>query len=317
MKGTQGRCWFCFCLSAASLGGCQTSSSNERTKAHDWSDRPAAIAPPVVAVGSGKAFERLIFADEFDSGTLDRGKWNVVGPVFWVNNEQQAYVDSGETIRLLPAGSVAGAEGGVLVLQPQYRKSFATPSGRTADFISGRITTRDKFEFTYGRAAARIRMPDAVGVWPAFWLLGNGKWPDTGEIDIMEYVGERDWVGVALHGPGYSGETPLVNKYFLNGGVDVTGWHVYAVEWTPRQMVFKFDEQTIYRVTRPMVEHYGAWVFDTPKFVILNFALGGAYPFKTNGIRQPYNGLPTETVRRIKGNEIAMEVDWVRVYALD
>jgi beta-glucanase (GH16 family) len=158
-------------------------------------------------------------------------------------------------------------------------------------------------------------MPDAAGVWPAFWLLGNGKWPDTGEIDIMEYVGEKDWVGVAVHGPGYSGETPLVNKYYFEDGTDVTDWHTYAVEWTDREMLFKVDERTIYRATRPMVEHHGAWAFDTPKFVILNFALGGAYPFKTNGIKKPYNGLPGETVDRIKAGDITMEIDWVRVHA--
>lgn len=262
-------------------------------------------------------FARLVFADEFNSGALDRTKWNVIGPDFWVNNEQQAYVDSPDTIRFQPAGSVPGADGGVMVLMPRFSAGYATPSGRKADFISGRIDTRGNFEFTHGRAAARIRMPDAVGVWPAFWLLGNGKWPDTGEIDIMEYVGEKDWVGVALHGPGYSGETPLVNKYFFDGGIDVTDWHVYAVEWTNREMLFKVDERILYRVTRPMVEHYGAWVFDTPKFVILNFALGGAYPFKTNGIKQPYNGLPADTVERIKSGDIAMEVDWVRVHRAD
>lgn len=256
----------------------------------------------------------LIFADEFNSGSLDRSKWNVVGPEFWVNNEQQAYVDSPETIRFLPASAVPGAQGGVLVLQPRFSQGFKTPKGRTADFISGRINTRDKFEFTHGRAAARIRMPDAVGVWPAFWLLGNGKWPDTGEIDIMEYVGEKDWTGVAVHGPGYSGETPLVNKFFFEDGTDVTSWHEYAVEWTDQAMVFKVDDREIYRATRPMVEHYGEWVFDTPKYLIVNFALGGAYPFKTNGIERPYNGLPAETVERIKAGEIMMEVDWVRVH---
>jgi beta-glucosidase len=257
----------------------------------------------------------LIFSDEFNAGSLDRDKWNVVGPEFWVNNEQQAYLDSPETIRFLPAGAVPGAEDGVLVLQPRFSEGFKTPTGRVADFVSGRINTRGKFDFTHGRAAARIRMPDAEGVWPAFWLLGNGKWPDTGEIDILEYVGEKDWVGVALHGPGYSGETPLVNKYFFEDGTDVTQWHVYAVEWSDSEIVFTVDDRTIYRVTRPMVEHYGKWVFDTPKFVILNFALGGAYPFKTSGIEEPYNGLPAETVERIKAGEITMEVDWVRVHS--
>lgn len=259
----------------------------------------------------------LVFADEFDSGTLDRSKWNVVGPEFWVNNEQQAYVDSPETIRFLPAGAVPGASGGVLVLQPRFQQGFTTPTGRKANFVSGRIDTSGKFDFTHGRAEARIRMPDAIGVWPAFWLLGNDKWPDTGEIDIMEYVGEKDWIGVALHGPGYSGETPLVNKYFFTPGEDVTDWHVYAVEWTARELLFKVDERLIYRVTRPMVEHYGPWRFDNRKYLILNFALGGAYPVKTNGLKGRYEGLPEETVEAIKAGKVQMEVDWVRVYRAD
>lgn len=269
---------------------------------------------PATSGGQGRA---LLFADEFNDGQLDRSKWNVIGPGFWVNNEQQAYVDAPDTIHFLPAGVVPGADGGVLVLQPRYRKGFRTPDGRTTDFVSGRLESQGKFEFTYGRAAARIRMSDAVGVWPAFWLLGNGPWPNAGEIDIMEYVGEADWTGVALHGEGYSGETPFVDKQFFPPGTDVTQWHEYAVEWTPRQILFLVDGRLTYRVTRPMVEHYGKWSYDTPKFVILNFALGGAYPHKTNGIDTPYQGLPASTVERIRQGDITMHVDWVRVHGAD
>lgn len=265
-----------------------------------------------VAVPTGS--EQLIFADEFNQATLDRTKWNVVGPAFWVNEEAQAYIDSPETVRLLPSGSIDGASDGVLVLQPRFREGFETPTGRKADFVSGRIHTKGKFDFTHGRAVARIRMPAATGVWPAFWLLGNGKWPETGEIDIMEYVGEPDWVGVALHGPGYSGETPLVNKYFFRPGTDVTDWHEYEVDWDATRILFRVDGRLIYRVTRPMVEHYGSWRFDTPQHLILNFAVGGVYPFKTNGIDQPYKGVPGNTVERIRRSELLMEVDWVRVY---
>lgn len=275
---------------------------------------PNAVPETGSAAPPNPGFNRLIFADEFNSGTLDRSKWNVEGPSFWVNNEQQAYVDTPQTVRFLAAGAAPGSENGILVLQPRFLKGFVAASGRRADFVSGRINTSAKFEFTHGRAAARIRMPNAGGVWPAFWLLGSGKWPDTGEIDIMEYVGEKEWTGVALHGPGYSGETPLVNKHYFGEGTDVTQWHIYAVEWTSTEMLFKVDGRTTYRVTRPMVEHYGKWVFDTPKHIILNFALGGVYPFKTNGIKKPYNGLPAATVERIKKGEIGMEIDWVRVH---
>lgn len=49
-------------------------------------------------------------------------------------------------------------------------------------------------------------LPAGAGLWPAFWLLGYDKWPESGEIDVMEYVGEPDWVSAAVHGPGYFGE---------------------------------------------------------------------------------------------------------------
>jgi hypothetical protein len=270
-----------------------------------------ALPAPALAEAEQPARD-LVFADEFDEPTLDRTTWNVVGPDFWVNNEQQAYIDDPATVAIVEG--VSGAEGGALMLRPLFKPGIDTHPERKADFVSGRIDSKGKFDFTYGRAEARIRMPDAVGVWPAFWLLGNGEWPGTGEVDIMEYVGEKDWTGVALHGPGYSGETPLVNKFFFPEGTDVTDWHVYAVEWTRDAILFEIDGRLTYRVTRPMVEHYGDWRFDTPKHVILNFAMGGAYPFKTNGIDKPYNGVPQETVDKVKTGDVAMLVDWVRVY---
>ncbi|MEZ5680530.1 MAG: glycoside hydrolase family 16 protein [Erythrobacter sp.] len=269
-----------------------------------------ALAHDPRAVTDGR---EIIFADEFDNGALDRDKWIVIGPDFWVNNEQQAYVDDPSTIAF--EDEADGASGGVLVLRPVFKPGADPKKERNAPFLSGRIESRGKFDFTHGRAEARIRMPDAVGVWPAWWLLGNDEWPGTGEIDIMEYVGEKDWTGVALHGPGYSGETPLVNKYFFPDGVDVTQWHTYSVEWTDQQILFEIDGRLTYRVTRAMVENYGEWRFDNPKHLILNFAIGGAYPAKTNGIEAPYNGVPRETVEKVKAGKVAMLVDWVRVYA--
>ena len=255
----------------------------------------------------------LLWADEFNEAELDRDNWNVIGTDFWVNNEQQAYVDAPEVLSIVEGAE--GADGGALMLRPVYAPGIDPHPDRKADFLSGRIESQGKFDFTHGRAEARIKMPDAEGVWPAWWMLGNDRWPDTGEIDIMEYVGEKDWIGVALHGPGYSGETPLVNKYFFADSEDVTDWHVYAVEWEEDQLLFQIDGRTIYRVTRPMVENYGDWRFDNPKYLILNFAMGGAYPFKTNRIEEPYNGVPQATVDKVKAEEVAMLVDWVRVYA--
>ena len=269
-----------------------------------------ACSVPALAQQEGP--RETVFADEFDGPALDRKKWNVEGDAFWVNNEQQAYVDSPDTITV--SHEVDGAPDGALVLQPRWRPGYQTSKGRKADFVSGRIDSKGRFDFAFGRAEARIRLTDHVGVWPAWWLLGNGEWPETGEIDIMEYVGEKDWTGVAVHGPGYSGDRGPVNRfYFRPGHGDATRWHVYAVDWTPQKMIFTVDGHVAYTVTRPEIEFNHRWAFDNPKYLILNFALGGAYPVKVNNIRAPYDGMPQATVDAIKRGEVAMYVDWVRV----
>ena len=65
-----------------------------------------------------------------------------------------------------------------------------------------------------------------------------------------------------------------------------------------------------------MVDFFGSWVFDNEKFLILNVAVGGTYPFKTNGIHSPYYGLAEVTVASIKQDEAKMMIDWVRVDSL-
>lgn len=255
----------------------------------------------------------LPFFDDFGGGALDRTKWNVRTTGRVVNNEQQAYIDSPETLYLLE--STEGAEGPVLVLHPRHHPGFETEDGRTFDFVSARIDTRDRFDFRYGTASARMKLPPGAGMWPAFWAMGYGRWPQTGEIDIMEYVGETDWVSSAVHGPGYSGEGGLVNKLFFTDGSNALDWHVYTLHRAPDHMTFEVDGVMVYRVTRPMTEFFGTWEFDDDKYLILNCALGGTYPFKTNGIGSPYYGIPEETVDLIAHDEARVLIDWVRIEA--
>lgn len=254
--------------------------------------RPAKQAP-----------ERTVFFDDFSGLELDRASWNVVVTGRTVNDEQQAYVDSPDVLSVRDAA---------LVIQPRYRRGFTTPQGRAFDFISGRIDTRSKFSFTYGVAAARMKLAAGAGLWPAFWAMGEGRWPDTGEIDIMENVGDPEWTSVALHGPGYFGNTPLVKRTPLTAG-DATSWHVYSVDWSRDALIFYVDEREVYRAPRATVERFGAWAYDNPKFLILNLALGGNFPKSVNKSAAPYPGLPDSTVRTIQNDEARILVDWVRV----
>lgn len=254
-----------------------------------------------------------VFFEDFNSNDLDRNKWNVEVTGQTVNDEQQAYVDSASVLYIVKGKDAEGAKNGALVIKPIYHPGYTSTEQKKYDFISGRINTRTKMEFTYGNASARMKIASGAGLWPAFWALGEGNWPDCGEIDMMETVGDSSWVSNALHGPNYFGNTPLAYRYFFPKNTTVNDWHVYSVDWTPDLLVFKTDGVVTYTVTRAMVEHYGRWAFDNPKFIILNFALGGGYPGGVNKVTKPYYGISQSTVDKIKAGQAKVLIDWVLV----
>ncbi|HEX6464591.1 MAG TPA: glycoside hydrolase family 16 protein [Vicinamibacterales bacterium] len=267
----------------------------------------ALLAAPRTPVSADKT----IFFEDFSGAALDRTKWNVIVTGRTVNQEQQAYVDSPETIAL--RSDAEGAQRGALSITARRHPGFRTPEGRAFDFVSGRIDTRGKFQFTYGTAEARIRLTAGAGLWPAFWALGTGRWPDTGEMDILENVGDPAWTNFAVHGPGYAGDKCFDFRQRFHGGGDITGWHVYGMTWTPDAMIFAVDGHERWRVDRATVETRGGWAFDTPKFLIVNQAIGGTYPHAVNHAETPFLGLPQSTVDTIAAGRAVMLVDWIRV----
>lgn len=274
------------------------------------SDRAAYPALP----GEQGGTYRTTFFDDFTGAGLDRSKWRVVRTgqeMGSVNGEAQAYADSPDNIR---------TENGVLELEARYCKGCTQAGGGTYDFTSGRIDTYTKHDFTYGRVSARIRVPDGEGFWPAFWLLGSDvdnpdvSWPNSGETDILENIGYPDWTSSGLHGPGYSGGGNIGASQTFPGGGRADQWHDYAVEWTPAAMRFYVDDRLVQETTRNKLESTrGQWVFDHNQYVILNLALGGAYPAGWNKVTEPYWGLPQTSVDKIARGGVQAEVDWVRV----
>jgi len=173
-----------------------------------------------------------------------------------------------------------------------------------SSYTSARLLTKGKFEQTYGRFEARMRLPYGKGIWPAFWLLGddsNGTqiWPQIGEIDIMEYVGDKPTsMFGTVHGPGYSGAESISKSYVLQNDRFDTGFHVFGIEWGPDYINYYVDDVLYNQITPEDVP--GEWVFNRgPFYIILNLAVGGALPGSPNA----------ETVF-----PQTLLVDYVRVY---
>ena len=238
-------------------------------------------------------FTNLVMSDEFDTnGVPNPSIWNYnigTGQNGWGNNELQYYTDRSENVTV---------QNGVLILTAR-KEDFEGSA-----YTSARLLTKGKFEQTYGRFEARIRLPWGQGLWPAFWLLGddnNGAdvWPQIGEIDIMEYLGnEPSKVFGTVHGPGYSGGQSISKSFELENDRFDTGFHVFGIEWGPDYINFYVDDKLYNQITPNDVP--GEWVFNRgPFYIILNVAVGGDLPGAPNA----------ETVF-----PQTMLVDYVRVY---
>lgn len=234
---------------------------------------------------------KLVMEDNFDGTTLNSALWSYdigTGSNGWGNNEEQYYTDRPENIVV---------ENGMLKITAIKENYMGS------GYTSARILTKGKFEQKYGRMEARIKLPWGKGIWPAFWMLGADietvGWPQCGEIDIMEYLGDNPTTAFGtLHGPGYSGGSSISKSYTLTNARYDSDFHIFGVEWDENYINFYIDGALYNQITPADVP--GEWVFnDSPFFLILNMAVGGNLPGSPNA----------ETVFPQK-----MLVDYVRVY---
>lgn len=232
---------------------------------------------------NGSSGPQLVWSDEFNS--LNTATWNhEVGGGGFGNSEREYYTNGQNTSIQFDAA----ANSNVLILEARKDNpaNYNCWYGR-CEFTSSRMNTSGKKTFQYGRIEARMKLPQTQGIWPAFWMLGNDigsvGWPQCGEIDIMEHVGfEPVTTHGAIHGPGYSGNTPFIGANYLNEAVNAN-YHVYAVEWNSTSIKYFVDGNLFYQVTKAQVQTYGNWVYDHPMFLILNVAVGGAWPGNPDG----------------------------------
>lgn len=217
---------------------------------------------------------QLVMQDEFDvNGAPDSALWGYnigTGSNGWGNNELEYYTDRPQNIKV---------EDGMLKITA-IKESYLG-----SGYTSARITTKGKFEQKYGRIEARIKMPWGKGLWPAFWMVGANSdvvsWPQCGEVDIMEYLGNNPTtVFGTVHGPGYSGANAVSKTYSLPNSRFDTDFHVFGIEWGENYINYYVDDVLYNQITPNNVN--GEWVFNQPFYIILNLAVGGNLPGSPN-----------------------------------
>jgi len=242
---------------------------------------------------------QLVWEENFDGTELNMDNWNIeTGGHGWGNREAQHHTGRPENLRV---------ENGNLIIQVR-REDY-----RGNQYTSARITTANKQDFLYGKVEARIKLPRGGGTWPAFWMMGYGRWPYCGEIDIMEHVGNRPgWILHAVHtrlrnGMGIPAGNWHFERHFPN--VD-SEFNVYGIEWHQNYMFgrdaihfYVNGERTASIMEEGTEPNSHQWPFNTPFYIILNVAFGGTL-----------GGAIDNSIFDDPNNPVQMKVDWVRVY---
>ncbi|MDO7850214.1 glycoside hydrolase family 16 protein [Hymenobacter convexus] len=267
---------------ALSLLGCTESSSKFV---------PAPVTPPVPVVNEEARnfadYSNLVWNDEFDGTSLDATKWTYdLGGGGWGNNELETYTNSTDNVYL---------SGGNLVI----KAIKTTPTGNS--YTSGRILTKGKKTFQFGRLDVRAQVPTGKGVWPAIWMLGadidQNNWPVCGEIDIMEVRGSNSRQFLSTMHFGNNGADHRYKGVTQAQPYDLAaGFHIYSVVRSKDLLRFYIDSQLYYTFT---ASDANPFPFNNPFFTILNVAVGG-----------DFDGNPDATTVFPQ----MMQVDYVRFY---
>jgi beta-glucanase (GH16 family) len=239
----------------------------------------------------GPAPLKLVWSDEFDiAGLPDSKKWNYdIGGSGWGNNELQYYTDK--------RSENARVENGLLIIEAR-KEDFSTNK-----FTSARLITKGKGDWQYGTLEIKAKLPKGVGTWPAIWMLASNtplKWPDDGEIDIMEHVGfDQGRIHGTVHTQKYNHMIGTQRSAYSLVPDCSEVFHVYKLEWTSSSIKTYIDDKAFFEFQNEK-DGNASWPFNKPFHLILNIAVGGNWGGQ-KGVDQ--NIWPQR-----------MEVDYVKVW---
>jgi len=239
---------------------------------------------------------QLVWNDEFSGADIDLDKWEYeVNGQGGGNNELQYYTDR-------PRNSFI-QDGNLIILA--MNESFTGTDG-TRQYTSARLHTRNKGDWKYGRFDIKAKLPYGQGLWPAIWMMPTnsvyGGWAASGEIDIMELLGQESnrVYGTLHYGGSYPNNSHSGSSFRLPSSSFATDYHLFTIEWEENE--FRWYVDGILYLTQnewsTNVAPYPA-PFDQEFYLILNVAVGGNWP-----------GNPDETTIFPQ----TMVVDYVRVY---
>lgn len=216
---------------------------------------------------------RLAWEEDFGGPRLNPREWSfetAFNKKGWFNHELQYYsADRPENLRV--GGGQLTIEARKEDLDPAKYPDWGGQHYTSARIISTR-------SWRYGFFEIRAKLPCGRGTWPAIWMLPRTmqKWPDDGEIDIMEQVGaEPNMIYATLHSGRYNHVLGTQRGAHRLSPSSCAAFHTYQLDWQPTSITIGFDGIAVLKVSREATDRKPEWPFDQPFRLILNLAIGG------------------------------------------
>jgi beta-glucanase (GH16 family) len=232
----------------------------------------------------------LVWADEFNGPNIDNTKWSITNGPSNVNQELEYYSNSSKNVFI---------QNGCLVLRA-IKEDFG---GR--NYTSGKMTSAGKGDWLYGRFEVRAKLNSGQGMWPAIWMMPTdgayGGWPASGEMDIMELLGNQpNRVYGTIHWATNGAHTQSGSSFALKSGTFADTFHVFAYEWEAGKQRWYIDDSLYFSAARGQP-------FDKRFFYILNVAVGGSWPGNPNATTVFPNDMLVDYARVYQKSTSSME----------
>ena len=252
-------------------------------------------------------YNQLVWSDEFNGDKIDESKWTIIdgmvnhGAIYnkyavsIKKDGQNSYLaintkNYNSTDKLIEAVGVDN------YLGQSINKQKVTWS-------SGRVESKNKYSFQFGRMAVRAKVNDSQGIWPAIWMLSQDE---TGhdEIDVLEYLGQDPWSVWTTNHFGILGKNKGSNGIsHINYEAWSQDFHVFEVEWDPEIIKWYIDGKLVFQSTEGRDDGRDG-MHNRPMFPILETQVGDGWVGDVD-----YNKQNT------KQNSDYL-IDWIRVYQM-
>ena len=210
--------------------------------------------------------------EEFTGKTLNQSLWSVYGDNYW---DKQTHWSKADVL----------VSGGLVKLRYEKKTGFSNddPKQKPSDYAAGYLHTYGKWVQRYGYFEARMKLPTAPGLWPAFWMMPDrgkaagpeqSKRQDTAnggmEFDIMEHL--TRWgpsrYNIAMHYDGYGTDHKQIGSDKIYVQPDKEGFITCGLLWTPGLAIYYCNGREVLRWKNPRISNI-------PEILMFTLPMGG------------------------------------------